>query len=356
MPFTNIIDKPSLIISKDKVARNIDKIISKVENIKKFRPHFKTHQSFEIGEIFRKKGVDKITVSSVDMAEYFSGYGWDDITIALLVNIREINKINNLAGKITLNLLVESVYVTRFLEKNLQSNVNIFIKIDTGYHRTGLLPNDDKIFEITKVIKSSNKMSFAGFLTHAGNTYKAKGRDEVLEIMDSAYNQLNGLKKRFIDEFPQTIISYGDTPSCSMATNCDIFDEIRPGNFVYYDIMQYHIGSCTLDDIAVAVACPVVALHPGKEEMVVYGGAVHLSKESLEGDNGFKTYGYIVNLTDDGWTLPIAGAYVSNISQEHGIIKMPEKELLKYKPGDLLGILPVHSCLTANLLDNQIII
>ena len=290
------------------------------------------------------------------MAIFFANDGWDNITIAFPVNIREINKINDLAGKITLNLLVESVYVIRFLENNLQSRVNIFIKIDTGYHRTGLLPYDDEILEITEIIKNSNKISFAGFLTHAGNTYKAKSRDKILKIMDSAYKQLNGLKKRFIEVFPQAIISYGDTPSCSIAENCKIFDEIRPGNFVYYDIMQYHIGSCNLDEIAVAVACPVVAIHPGREEMVIYGGAVHLSKEAIEGDKGFKTYGYVVNFTKNGWTSPVAGAYVSSISQEHGIVKMPEKELLKYKPGDLIGILPVHSCLTTNLLKNQIMI
>ncbi len=65
-----------------------------------FRPHFKTHQSAEIGNWFKDEGVNKITVSSVQMAEYFAESGWKDILIAFPVNIRETEQINRLASKI----------------------------------------------------------------------------------------------------------------------------------------------------------------------------------------------------------------------------------------------------------------
>ncbi len=42
----------------------------------------KTHQSREIGEWFRASGVDKITVSSLNMAMKFAEWGWNDITVA----------------------------------------------------------------------------------------------------------------------------------------------------------------------------------------------------------------------------------------------------------------------------------
>ncbi|MBN1327650.1 MAG: alanine racemase, partial [Candidatus Cloacimonetes bacterium] len=41
---------------------------------------------------------------------------------------------------------------------------------------------------------------------------------------------------------------------------------------------------------------------------------------------------------------------VLSLSQEHGILGMPSSQLSKIKTGDLLGILPVHSCLTADLM------
>ncbi len=95
------------------------KIISSSAGIR-FRPHFKTHQSAQVGEWFREAGIDAITVSSVDMAVYFAENGWTDITIALLVNPLEIDRIDQLAEKINLNLLVDSMAVTARLERELK--------------------------------------------------------------------------------------------------------------------------------------------------------------------------------------------------------------------------------------------
>lgn len=347
-----MINKPTLLISKSKVERNISRMVKKAKRSAViFRPHFKTHQSVGIGELFRKMGVKQITVSSVSMADYFAAHDWDDITIAFPVNLRETDKINQLSEKVHLNLLVDSAYSTRQLAGSLLSETGIFIEIDNGYHRSGLLPGQiQEIDEIVKIAGNASHMVFKGFLNHAGNTYNAKGKVEILSIMDDAADKLNALKNKYHGRFPDIITSYGDTPSCSLAEDLSAFDEIRPGNFVYYDVIQYHIGSCSLDDIAVAVACPVVSVYPGRNEIVIYGGAVHLSKEFIAADNGFKLFGYVVNLTGDGWSEPIPGAYVSSVSQEHGIVKMPEKFIEQFKPGDVVGILPVHSCLTANLM------
>ena len=176
---------------------------------------------------------------------------------------------------------------------------------------------------------------------------------EIESIYQSSIDQLNQLKKVFIQAFPNLTISYGDTPSCSLTKDLSGADEIRPGNFVYYDCIQCEIGSCTIDEIAVAVACPVVAIHSKRNELVIYGGAVHLSKECLTDSNGIKKYGLVVHIHNNGWSNPIQGAYVRSISQEHGIIFIPDLEQKNFKPGDMIGILPVHSCLTANLLKDE---
>ena len=348
------IKKPTLIIDQQKVSINIDRMLKKInKNETIFRPHFKTHQNAEIGNIYRNKGVTKITVSSVSMAQYFAHHGWNDITIAFPLNILEIDEVNELANSIKLNILIESELSILELNKIIKYPMGIFIKIDTGYHRTGLQKNDPEIDKIIEVVNANDLLSFKGFLTHAGNTYTAKGSEEILAIMKTSNNTLNKLKQKYISQFPDLIISYGDTPSCSMADNFNGFDEIRPGNFAYYDVMQYHIGSCKLNEIAVVVACPVVASHKERNEVIIYGGSVHLSKECIEADNNFKLYGYVVKFTDNGWTEPITGAYVSSLSQEHGIIKLPDNFVHKVILGDIIGILPIHSCLAANLLQNS---
>ncbi len=356
------ISKPTLIINTSILRNNISDMLGKIDNINAFRPHFKTHQSIETGNIFKSFGVSKITVSSVSMAKYFSSE-WNDITIAFPVNLFELDDINEIAEVTKLNLLIESLDTARYLEQRLLKPTDVYIKIDTGYNRTGLHPHSKDIDSVIKYANQTDKLIFKGFLTHAGNTYTSKGQKEIDDILNNNYLILGELKRRYIKDYPGLIISYGDTPSCSLANNLNMFDEIRPGNFAYYDIMQYHIGSCRLEDIAVAVACQVVAIHPERNEIVIYGGAVHLSKESIDGDNGFQLFGYIVEFSpeityDSGninkesliWYKPVVGTYLSNLSQEHGIIKASDDFIKRTKPGDLIGILPVHACLAADLL------
>ena len=130
--------KPTLLINKEKSIRNIEKIGNNLKDSKvDFRPHFKTHQSLEIGRWFKKYGINKITVSSVRMAKYFSKE-WDDITIAFPINILEIDDIISLQEKIKINILVDSYDVLSLLENKLRNTINIYLKVNVGYDRAGV--------------------------------------------------------------------------------------------------------------------------------------------------------------------------------------------------------------------------
>ncbi|MCF8372884.1 MAG: alanine racemase [Bacteroidales bacterium] len=350
--------RPTLLIDKQKCLRNIESMAKKAkENSLVFRPHFKTHQSVEVGEYFLDFGVEAITVSSVEMAEQFARAGWQDMTIAFPLNIHELPSINHLAENCSINILVENTEVFPFIKKEIKNKIGYFIKIDAGYGRTGLdFKNTDLIDSILSEGENSSMLSFKGFLIHSGNTYHANTVDEILQIHAHNLGAISHLKSRYKKQYPDMIASIGDTPSCSLANDFLGVDEIRPGNFVYYDVMQYFLGSCQLENIAVCVACPVVAIHKGRNEVVVHGGAVHLSKESIE-VNGQKIFGLPVKLLSIGWKFLDEGNFVKSLSQEHGIIKLSPEEIEKINIGDFIGIIPVHSCLTANLLrDHQVFV
>jgi D-serine deaminase-like pyridoxal phosphate-dependent protein len=152
------------------------------------------------------------------------------------------------------------------------------------------------------------------------------------------------------DVSKELILSYGDTPSCSLIGDYKGIDEIRPGNFVFYDLMQMIIGSCQFFQLAGIAVCPVVALHPSRNHVVLYGGAVHLSKEFVMINNQI-VYGQMVEFDGQDWGNPIEDAYVISLSQEHGILKAPDHIIKSLRPGKLVGIIPVHACLTANALN-----
>lgn len=344
--------EPTLLLDKHKCQKNIQQIVEKAKkhNVT-LRPHFKTHQSHEIGRWFRALGVEKLTASSLKMAEYFAEDGWNDITVAFPVNVHEIERINKLAEKTTLNLLIVAPEIVEWLAKDLKFPVNVFIEVDTGDHRTGVKTTDfETIDKILSEIERFDLISFKGFLTHAGHSYGVKNDKEAIAgIHRESVGLINPLREKYGSEYPDLIISYGDTPTCSTVDNFEGIDEIRPGNLVFYDVVQTEIGSCTREQVAVAMACPVVAKYPERNELVIYGGAVHFSKDVTFSPDGTRCYGKVVNLTDDGWDIAETGAYVKSLSQEHGVISAPKEYIENVKLGDFIGVLPMHSCLTADL-------
>ena len=345
------ISRPTLLLDKEKCRKNIKEMALKAKKHNlKFRPHFKTHQSAEIGRWLKDFEVKSIAVSSVEMAEYFSRNGWKDITIAFPFNRLEIDEINKLAQQISLNILLVSSESIEFLNKNLKDKIGFYIEIDTGYHRSGV--QSENINEIDSILNQSKNfplLDFKGFLTHSGNSYYANSLKEISQIHHESLRKMKDLKSRYSSQFPTLELSIGDTPCCSLMNDFTGIDEIRPGNFVFYDIMQYRLGSCSIGQIAVALACPVVDKNNKRKEIIIYGGAVHLSKEYIL-QNGSKCFGYIVRLRKDDWEKPLKNTFITSLSQEHGIIQTTDEEFDKIHIGDIIGVLPVHACLTANLM------
>jgi D-serine deaminase-like pyridoxal phosphate-dependent protein len=223
--------------------------------------------------------------------------------------------------------------------------------VDVGYPRTGI-PWDDfpRILSTARAIQKSSKISFSGLLTHSGHTYNAQSVEEIKTIHGDSLSRLLIVQDKLGQEgIHPCAVSIGDTPSCSVADSFTGADEIRPGNFVFYDLMMCRLGICREEDIAVAVACPVVAIDRDAKRVVIYGGAVHFSKESIPDDRGTRIYGYASSPGDHSWGPADRGAPVLSLSQEHGLIEMGSPRIEETKVGDLLTILPVHSCLTSDL-------
>jgi D-serine deaminase-like pyridoxal phosphate-dependent protein len=133
-------------------------------------------------------------------------------------------------------------------------------------------------------------------------------------------------------------------------------DEIRPGNFPYYDVMQVEIGSCGAEDVAAVVACPVVSKYPARGQVVIYGGGVHLSKEFITDRHGRKNFGWLALPTDEGWAVLPDRSYVCSLSQEHGVLQVDAADMGRLRVGDLVLVLPVHSCMSADLLKGGLLL
>ncbi|MGL4648442.1 MAG: alanine racemase [Caldilineaceae bacterium] len=350
---------PTLLLDETRVRRNIRRMVERAQRAGvRFRPHFKTHQSIEVGEWFRERGVAAITVSSLRMGAYFAEAGWRDIVVAFPLNVRELATANTLAQRCKLGLLVDSPATIVAAGATLAAPVDLWLEVDTGYQRSGAPASDVARFaELVEAARPYPQLHVRGLLTHTGQSYAGGGAAALQTLHAQTLAALSTLKAA-LAAHPATQglrleLSVGDTPLAALNESFGGVDELRPGNFVFFDWMQVEIGACHEDEIAVAMAAPVVGVYPERREVVVYGGAVHLSKEALPHAGGGLEYGRVALPHEHGWGSSLPGVWLRSLSQEHGIVTAEPAawpQLAALQPGDLLCILPVHSCLTADLM------
>jgi D-serine deaminase-like pyridoxal phosphate-dependent protein len=338
---------PTLLLDRQKCLRNMEKMASKAASqTLSLRPHCKTHQSAEIGSWLRDFGVSGITVSSFQMARYFADAGWRDILVAFPFYPGETENLEWLSEKCHLSILVDSPASLPFLH-HIPERIGIYIDIDTGYGRTGVKPENPELIEqIILKARANPQLEFRGFYCHAGHSYKAGSREELNQIHRKAIDDLDQLKKDYKSLAP--VLLYGDTPNCSIQEEFGTIDEITPGNFIFYDLIQFALGACSMEEIAVAVKCPVAGRYPSDERIVVHGGAVHFSKETMLLEET-TIYGKLVQPAGKSWEEHVERRFLTSLSQEHGVMEHCGELVREVNIGDPLLFLPVHSCLTANL-------
>ena len=344
-------DRPIAVIDVNKCKANIRKMAQRAaERNLRYTPHFKTHQSMEIGSWYRDEGVDSIQVSSPGMANYFIDQGWKSIAIAFPLSPSILPQIDDLASRVNLTVFINSTETAKIAGKSLQNPVTVFTELDCGFNRSGIPAEDSaQIEKLLNEINKHSKLRFYGFYVHDGRTYQCRGADEVVNTINPVFEKLSAVKKKY----PEAIIRLGDTPSCSLLNDFGVVSEISPGNNVFYDLMQVQIGSCSYDNLAMAVVCPVAEVHSQSNRAILYGGAVHFSKESIRMNN-LACYGQVVRFENQNFGEPVTEAILTGLAQEHGILHLPEILSAKLKPGDYLALYPVHSCLTANLFSHYL--
>ena len=352
MNIFNLVQKPTLLVDLQKASANIAAMSTKAaQNKVILRPHFKTHQSARIAELYREAGVNAITVSSVEMAQYFAAVGWRDILIAFPLNWREIDAVNALASEIKLSVLVDSPESTDFLAAKASYDMGVWIKVDTGLHRAGIWWQEkEDIKDLAAKIMQSPKLHLQGILTHAGQTYRANSPETVQESAYASQQAMLEVKKHLIKQGMTNIqVSIGDTPGCRLLDNFHGVDEIRPGNFIFFDLEQWQLGTCRPEEIAVAVACPIVSKNASRNEWVIYGGAIHFAKETLQ-YKGRAIYGMLTGTVHEPFGSLQTDCLLTTTTQEHGIMEVTPSVFSQYRVGDVIQIFPVHSCLTVQAL------
>ncbi len=334
---------PAFLVDADVVQRNCDRMREKAHGVA-FRPHVKTHKTIEIARMQHGGTAGPVTVSTLAEAEMFADAGFRDITYAVPIAPEKLARAAALASRITrLNVLVDSEEALRAIEA-FGGVFDVFLKVDCGYHRAGVNPDSPDSVRLALALARSESVHFQGLLTHAGHSYNAQDVDEIRRIAAEEQGSLTRFRALLAAEgLGDLMRSIGSTPTCSIVEDFSGCDEVRPGNYVFYDAFQATIGSCALADCAVSVLATVIGSYPERDALILDAGALALSKDA--GPNHLDPeFGYGIVCDLDLNPLPMK---ITALSQEHG--KVATSRSLPV--GRLVRVIPNHSCLTAALYD-----
>lgn len=346
---------PALLINQEKLLNNIVLMASKArEGGVHLRPHIKTHKCLEIATLQYEHGANGITVSTPAEAEVFIDAGFSDVTLAYPVIPDKIPFLLTLAQRSSLKVLVDHPAMVTALEAECvaaETELDVLLKVDCGYHRCGVDPKSVEAITIAKMLNEKRYLRFAGILTHAGQSYEAKSPSEIQMIAKAEQEIMVRFARQLQkQDLKPNIVTIGSTPT-AMATNqfLDGITEIRPGNYVFFDNIQVALGSCTLSDCALSVLTSIVSVQ--SDYVVVDAGATTLSKDMgpthIVADGGYGVVYSTFNAEE-----PMQTAKLEKLAQEHGKIRFAkDSSPHNFRPGDQIQIIPNRCYLTANLFD-----
>jgi len=338
---------PQVLVDRVRLLRNIDRV-QQMSNAggAALRPHAKTHKSPVVARWQIDRGAIGICCAKLGEAEVFVDAGITDIRLPYPINPVHAPRVIALMKRAAISIIVDHPAVALGWSDALREagcTLDVLVKVDVGFHRCGIDPDRGAI-EFIQTVAGMKGLRLRGLLSHAGHAYRASSAEELRAIADREAEMLAGLKARAAASgVPLDEVSVGATPTFRFSATAPAVTELRPGNYVYFDRTQVTLGSASLDDCALTVLATVVS-KPSAERIILDCGS-----KTLSSDLAPHVAGYGVVLTRDGSAIDDSLS-IDRLSEEHATVGVRGGTALE--PGDRVRVLPNHSCVVSNLVDD----
>ncbi|MBI3506926.1 MAG: alanine racemase [Proteobacteria bacterium] len=347
---------PSLILDRARLARNVARMKARAKALGvALRPHMKTAKSADVARLVHDGGTGPITVSTLAEAEYFAKAGFTDILYAVAIVPAKLDRAAAIMHTAPgLKILTDDPEAARAIAargKALGVRFNVVVEVETGGARAGVDPASPELAAIAEALGPAGML--AGVMAHAGHSY---GCDGVTEIEDVAEDERAGVvaAAEFLRARGHSfdLVSVGSTPTALHARHLDGVTEMRPGNFVFFDLFQHGLGMCAADDIAVGVLASVIGHHRQRNHILLDAGALALSKDT-GANRRIENVGYGL-VRRMGEAAPRPDVAVLDVHQEHGILSarrgldaIGPLPFADWPIGSRVLVLPNHVCMTS---------
>ncbi len=351
---------PVCVIDKPRFLRNISNMSAHLTKVgAAFRPHVKTLKSIEAAAYYAPPGTP-ITVSTLAEAAHFAAAGYKDILYAVTLTPNKLPAVYPLnENGIALTVMLDSEDALNGIAGELEASaapLAVAIEVDVDGERAGIMHDDPALVSLAKAINATQGLYFRGLVTHGGASYHCFSVDALLAMAEQEQSRLLGAADMLAEHgVVCDMISLGSTPTALANIRRDGITDVRAGVFATYDCVMANLGVCSLDDIALSVVTRVIKVDAQQKRVLIDAGWMALSRDT--GTAGqWRDCGYGVVCDVDGNVLD--GWYVSQTSQEHGIIRHTDGTVDPTKLfafGDTLQILPVHACATASCFSEYLV-
>jgi D-serine deaminase-like pyridoxal phosphate-dependent protein len=343
---------PCVLVDRGRVERNVERMQTMASaGGKRLRPHAKTHKSVNLARLQLARGAIGICCAKLGEAEVFADAGIEDIRLAYPLNPVNADRVLALLDRTRLSFIVDHADVARAWSEAMQEagrEVDVLVKVDVGLHRCGIDPSSHGAAELVARIAGMPGLRFRGLLSHAGHAYGAATRDDAAAIARAEASTLSTLAGQVralgvaVEE-----ISVGATPTAQFSADEPHITEMRPGNYIYLDRMQVALGVATWDDCALTVLARVVTTH-APDRVILDSGSKTLSSDLARGPGNTAGYGAVLSALDS--VAQDESLVIERLSEEHAAVRALRPSRLE--PGDLVRIIPNHSCVVSNLVDS----
>src|SRR5713101_5058415 len=142
------LETPALLLHLDAVERNVQHMAKRAKQLGvALRPHAKTHKCVEVARLQREQGARGLTVATLVEAEVFARAGFADLTWAFPIDpdhVAHARRIVQETGA-TVRVVVDDLRTAKALAG---SGLHVWLKVDCGYHRAGVVPTSPYALEV----------------------------------------------------------------------------------------------------------------------------------------------------------------------------------------------------------------
>ena len=243
---------PGVLVMPDRVEANIQTMIAMVQgDVRRLRPHVKTHKMIEPIERQRAAGISKFKAATLREARMVAEAGGADVLLAYQMVGPNVDRLAELIDRFPQTMFsvvvddpeVAFVLSDRFTDKPLP----VFIDVDCGMHRTGI-ELGEKLDRLQQRIESLPGLRFLGLHVYDGHLHQPsmqQRQHRVLEIIESLHH--------YIEKNPSATIIGGGSPTFPFWAN-ETDWECSPGTTVFWDVgygeaftdLPFQIAVCLL--------------------------------------------------------------------------------------------------------------